>query len=226
MSWKRSGRREVRKVRHYFCSGNPNFFTKSLLEFSRLPSSTLVSNVIETPFLSNPLCSSARRSFRFCIPDEWFRRPKSRPVTSTSLESSESKVEQLADLEKSEEKDESTDDEGTAKQQKVVQTPRPHNEEHNPPDWRSSLSQGRLSNLFDGLLGNPPSTSFKISAPERVNVSEPKLVEHHTGSSGAGNSSGYSEESGTEEPDSMEFERMLVRSSGAVFPDIVANSMI
>jgi diaphanous 1 len=200
---------------YYYSNGDLKLFAESLLEFSRLPASTLISNIVESPFASNPFCSSARRSFRFCIPDEWFRRSKTRPATSTPLESSETTNKRLAESEE----DRSTDDEGTAKQQKVAQAPRSHNDERDSPDWRSSLSQRRPSNLFDSLLGNSPSVSLKrastISTHERVNVSEPTLVEHHTGSSGAGNGCGDSEESETE-PDSTEFEKMLVCISDAI----------
>jgi diaphanous 1 len=131
-------------------------------------------------------------------------------------------IEQLA----ASEEDRSADDEGTAKQQKVVQASRPCNDERDSPDWRSSLSQRRLSNLFDSLLGNPSSVSPKrasaISTPERVNVSEPILVDHHTGSSGAGNGCWDSEESETG-PDSIEFEKMLVRISGAILQPVIAH---
>jgi len=185
---------------------------ESAEEFSRLPASSLVSSVIETPFASNPFHSSAPRTFRFCIPDEWFRRSKPRHLTSTSLEPSESTIKRLADLEALDDEG-STNGEDTAKQPKLVQTPRPHHECRDSPDWRSSLSQSRLPNLFDGLLSDQPSASVKrpntMLAPERVNVSEPKLMEHHSGSSAAGSSFGDSERSEAEEPNNAEFEQML-----------------
>lgn len=111
--------------------------------------------------------------------------------------------------------DDSTDGEGTAKQQKLIQTPRLHDERRDSPDWRNSFSKSRLPNLFDGWLSNAPSTSPKrasiTSLPERLIVSEPKLVEHPTGSSGAESDCGDSENIEIEEPDAAEFEQMLVR---------------
>jgi hypothetical protein len=112
--------------------------------------------------------------------------------------------------------DDSTDGEGTAKQQRLIQTPHLHDEQRDPSD---SLSKSRLPNLFDGWLSNAPSTSPKrtsiISLPERLIVSEPKLVELPTSSSGAGNDYGDSENIEAEEPDAAEFEQMLVRLSRA-----------
>lgn len=203
-------------MRYYFWIANRNF-DKLPIESSRLPASSLVSSVIETPFASNPFHSSARRSIRFCIPDEWFRRSKSRHVTSTSHSQSESTNKLLADLDAAD-CEGSSDGEDTAKQQKV-QTLLPHNERRDSADWRSSLSQSRLSSLFDGWPNNPPSMSpnptSAVFSHERVNVSEPKLVENHTGRSGA--SIGY-EENEMEEPSSAEFEQMLVRLSRGLFP--------
>jgi len=122
----------------------------------------------------------------------------------------------LADLESSDD-DDSTDSEGTAKQQKVTQAQGPRDERRDSPDWRNSLSQSRLSSLFDGWLGNPPATSTKHThinfSSEHVNVSEPKLVELHTRSSFG---DGDSEDNVMEEPDYEEFEQMLVRLSISV----------
>jgi hypothetical protein len=123
---------------------------------------------------------------------------------------------------------ESTDGEDTAKQQKLVQPPHPHNK-RDSPEWRSSLSQNRLSTLFDAWSNNTQSTSPKrvstVFTSERVSVSEPKLVEHHTGSSGAGSGHGNFENSETEEPDSAEFEQMLVRLQYKfLFPNNLAHT--
>jgi hypothetical protein len=71
-----------------------------------------------------------------------------------------------------------------------------------------------LSSLFDGWLSTPASTSptraNTMSASERVNVSEPKLVEHRTGDTHSLNDGDPTRESDGEEPDTTAFEQMLV----------------
>lgn len=169
--------------------------------------------MIETPFATNPFRSSAQRSFRFCIPDEWFRRSKPRSVSSASLEPSESTIKQYAELQGSEAEG-SSDGEDTAKARKSDQIRRPENERRDSPDWRSSLSQSRLSNLFEGWGNSPGSNSTArgsvVFPPERINVSEPKLVEHRTGSGEPVNTDHGPAEDNEAEPDRDEFEQMLV----------------
>lgn len=178
------------------------------IEFSRLPNSVLISNVIESS-TSNPFQSSTSQGFRFCVPEEWFRRSKSR-VTALPLLPSQSTTKHMIGSDE----DASTEDEGTAKQQRLTEMPHPLNERRDP-DWLSSLSQSRLSNLFDGWLSTSASTSptraNTMFASDRINVSEPKLVEHRTGDArslnGDGDPTGDSE---GEEPDTATFEQMLV----------------
>lgn len=174
-----------------------------LKEFLRLPNSILVSNVIGSPLTSNPFqSSSAWRSFRFCVPDEWFHRSKSH-LPAFLLVPSQSTLRHLA----SEDEGTSPEDEGTAKQQKFPN-------ERRDPDWLSSLSQSRLSRLFDGWLSTPASTSPTrtnlMSASDRVNVSEPKLIEHLTGDTYSLNDGDSTGESNGEEPFTAAFEQMLV----------------
>lgn len=165
-----------------------------------------MSATIETPLTPNPFRPSAQRNFRFCVPDEWYRRSKSRIVPTTSVGPSESTLKQAANLGKYDEA-ESSEGEDTAK---IKITQRPHNERRDSPDWRSSLSQARLSSLFEGWGNTTPSQASKRDSfsPERVSVSEPKLVQQFTGGS---RSDPGSEVSESAEPDSAEFEALLVR---------------
>ncbi|KAJ6583786.1 hypothetical protein B0H10DRAFT_2168123 [Mycena sp. CBHHK59/15] len=145
---------------------------------SRLPRSSLISNVVGFPFSDNALSSSAHRSFRFCVPDEWYRRSKSRNLSSASTEPSESTIRRLASLQETEEEDE--EDEGTAKLNDTV-SPRA-----SAAEGASSATQNRLSTMFDGWLrGSPvtPSRSSVVFSPDNRKsvVSEPKLVPHFTG---------------------------------------------
>lgn len=102
-------------------------------------------------------------------------------MSTTSFETSESTLKRLGSLEESDEEDE---DDGTAK------ADRPNTPPAGTADWRGSLSQNRLTSLFDGWL-RPASPTLPnklhhnaISLPpgKRKSVSEPKLVDQHTGS--------------------------------------------
>ncbi|KAJ7490265.1 armadillo-type protein [Mycena galericulata] len=169
---------------------------------SRLPKSSLMFNVVGFPFSPNPLSSSARRTFRFCVPDEWYRRSKSRSLSSTSIEPSESTIRQLASLQ--EEEDE--DDEGTAK---LNDTASP---QASATDEAGSPAQNRLSTMFEGWFSSPaapPRTSVVLASDSRKSiVSEPKLVPHFTGGGlGGGETDGAGDDS--ESIDEAAFEAML-----------------
>lgn len=176
------------------------------LEVSRLSMSSLVYSIVGAPYAPNPLASAAKRVIRICVPDEWYRRSKSRNVSTASFEPSESTIRRLAALQESDEDDE---DEGTAKLSTASDS-RPSSTV--TADWRGSLSQNRLSSLFDGWLGPASPTSPNrnitfITADNRKSVSEPMLVEHSIGRHRANSNV-------TDEPvegvDEVDFENMLV----------------
>ncbi|KAJ6515515.1 hypothetical protein C8R45DRAFT_809608 [Mycena sanguinolenta] len=143
-------------------------------ESSRLPRSSLIFSIIGFPFSANPLSSSAKRSFRFCVPDEWYRRSKSRGLSSTSSEPSESTIRNLASLQE-EEDEEDEEGEGTAK----LNDPAPPRS-----NGGGEAAQNRLSMMFDGWLGGSRAIPNRNSVVENRKsvVSEPKLVPHFTGS--------------------------------------------
>lgn len=173
-------------------------------ESTRLSSDASMSDVIERPTKSNPFGSSAIRSFRICIPDEWFRRSKSRSTSSasSSYAPSEDTVRRLESLQESDE--ESEEEGGTAKMKES--SPSPSKSSFVAPnDWRSSISQSRLSSMFESWM-HPTTSADPPSTPEKKVVSEPKLVE-----SRSGDQIDHSTPSNGNDADS-EFEQMLVRS--------------
>ena len=77
-----------------------------------------------------------------------------------------------------------------------------------PNDWRSSISQNRLSSMFDSWM-RPSSPVVGISSPERKLVSEPKPMLPKVASSPTGITP-LGDLEGTEY---TEFEQLLVRFS-------------
>lgn len=167
----------------------------------------MVADILDTPLKSFPASSSASRSFRLCIPDAWYRRSRSRSNSSASVGPSEDTFRRLEDLQESD--DESEEGDGTAKQKE----PPLQTAGAGTTDWRSSISQNRLSSMFDSWIH--PSTSVgSVSIPREkkvVSVSEPKLVAQHTG--GSFTSEPVSDLSSIDSDasvDGTEFEEMLV----------------
>ena len=154
--------------------------------------------------------AKATRFFRFSVPDEWYRRSRSRPTSSLSLDQSESSTEASHDMGTSEEED----GDGTAKQSRasaVSDASPPPKVKSESADWRQSLSQGRLSSVFESWLRpstpTSPTRTTNNFTPERMSVSEPKLLER----------TGESDTSDTNNDDAVEadldmgdFELMLV----------------
>lgn len=176
----------------------------------RLDSSVAVSQVIDAPFGPNTFPSRTRvnRIIRICVPDEWYRRSKSR-LSSAALDNN--------DTLKAGNRDSAGDDEeeggGTAKQNNVASV-----STSKSADPRQA---NRLSSIFDGWLpgGVTPASpalanavagdrsSFNVSKP--VPVLEPQKT-------GLGMS--MSDESeGDEANDVADFERMLVSDARELF---------
>ncbi|KAF8443028.1 hypothetical protein L210DRAFT_3153707 [Boletus edulis BED1] len=112
-------------------------------------------------------------SFRFCVPDQWFRR-KPRSTSTQSRSTTDSSAEE---------------GESTAKQSKLsagssmaFQTaPIPGS-----PEWRGSVAQSRLTSLLAcWSQPAPAATSAVVATPtgSRKSVSEPLLVQQNTGGS-------------------------------------------
>ena len=128
--------------------------------------------------------AKARRSFRFSVPDEWYRRSRPRSTSSVSLEPSEATMKAIQGMGMLEEEED--DGDGTAKQgntRPASDCSPPSNT--TPTDWRQSLSQARLSSVFESWLRpstpTSPSRAPKSSTSERISVSEPKLMERTDG---------------------------------------------
>ena len=146
-------------------------------------------------------------SYRFCVPDEWYRRSRTRTLSSGSLTPSEATIRRLADLEESEEdEEESAEGEGTAKAQVAATQSSPTSSPGNSPgssgDWRGTFSQARLSTMFEGWLPSAPAPVAPIESPTQskrisVSVSEPIPVP--------------AEPAESESDDLNEFEEMMVK---------------
>jgi len=122
---------------------------------------------------------TAKRQFRFCVPDEWYRRSKSKGLSPTARPS-ESTIRRLAALQEEQDDDEDND-EGTAKIGSPNVSPSQQNSSKTM-EQRGLVTQGRLSSIFDGWLKptSPTSssrTSAVISSQNRKSVSEPMLVD-------------------------------------------------
>lgn len=181
--------------------------SQTLTESSRIPFNTNLSTILEAPFKANPLEPSASRYFRFCVPDEWYRRSRSRSSSTASFEPSEDTVKRLASLQESEEEGEDEGaDSGTAKlgQSSSAGASSSIKPFIPPNDWRSSLSQNRLSSMFESWI-RPTSPVAGLSSPERKTVSEPKPMTKL-----ASSSSGTTTVSDLEGVEYTEFEQMLV----------------
>ena len=118
-------------------------------------------------------------SYRFCVPDEWYRRSRTRTLSSGSLTPSDATIRRLVDLQESEEEDEEepAEGEGTAKVQAAVNQP-PTISPSKTGDWRGTFSQARLSTMFEGWLPSSPMPAAPAESPVKnkrtsVSVSEP-----------------------------------------------------
>jgi len=152
--------------------------------------------------------AKARRSFRVSVPDEWYRRSRPRSTSSLSVEPSESTVKAALDIDTEEE-----EGDGTAKQaiaSAAVSDVSPPSKTKSA-DWRQSLSQGRLSSVFEGWLRpstpTSPTREGKSFAPERMSVSEPKLLGRTSEDAGSHTSHADAVEA---ELNMNDFEQMLV----------------
>ena len=160
--------------------------------------------------------AKARRCFRFSVPDEWYRRSQPRSTSSMSLEPSESTIKAVQEMEASEEEEDAG---GTAKQipappaskVSVASSAKPSS---TSTEWRQSLSQARFSSVFDSWLRSPtppsPPRVTKVSTPERMSVSEPKLMGRTNGDALSQTSQ---DDSGDDVMDTNEFEQLLVCSN-------------
>jgi diaphanous 1 len=152
--------------------------------------------------------AKATRFFRFSVPDEWYRRSRPRSTSSMSYEPSDSTIKASQDTETSEE-----DGDGTAKQANTsALSDISPSSKTKSADWRQSLSQGRLSSVFEGWLRPSTPTSprtAKTSTLERMSVSEPKLMERANGDVG---SDASSVDAAEVDLDTDDFAQMLVRA--------------
>jgi diaphanous 1 len=150
-----------------------------------LPYDSVLYEILAFPYTVNPFTRKAKRTFRFCIPEEWFRRPDHPKGKSRNREANT-----LDDKNDSE-------GEGTAK---AIQYPAGVPVQGTIE--KDLMPQNTLSSIFTGFL-RPMSPDGSIeSSTKRKTVSEPVLVKQHTGSSMQSTEDGSI--------DSNAFEAMLV----------------
>ncbi|THH12248.1 hypothetical protein EW145_g96 [Phellinidium pouzarii] len=171
-----------------------NWVDKADSHTRRLNTDLTISSVLES-LPNNSYETSASRTFTFCVPDEWYRRPDSHVV---SMAPSESTLRRLEELENEE-------GEGTAKQVKPPSSPSsPLARRSGSPDSSGTFSSRRFSSIFDGWLGSS-STSSPIQEDEsqrkRPVVSEPLSIDRRTSAS-----SDSEHESSSDDED---FEKMI-----------------
>ena len=175
-----------------------------------LPQEALFYDLFHSFDRPSTFSAKARRSCRLSVPDEWYRRSRPRPTSSLSLDQSDSSTEASHDKEISEE-----DGDGTAKQLRasaVSDASSSSKVKSESADWRQSLSQGRLSSVFESWLRpstpTSPTRTVKNFTPERMSVSEPKLLERTGGESDASDTN--SVDAVEADLDMGDFEQMLV----------------
>ena len=155
---KRCGLMGIEKVRFNSC--HCSRLDNTLIESSKLPHTSVLYEILAFPYTVNPFTRKAKRTFRFCIPEEWFRRPDDLKGRSKNREANN-----LDDKNDSE-------GEGTAK---AIQ--------HPATIEKDSMPQNTLSSILTGFL-RPMSPDNSVgSSTKRKTVSEPVLMEQHTGSS-------------------------------------------
>jgi len=161
------------------------------------------------------------RHFRFCVPDEWYRRSKSRNV-SPAPGPSESTIRRLAALQESEEDDaeeeEEEEGEGTAKL--GASNPSLETDTKKTVEQRGLVTQARLSNMFENwLYPSSPNSSTRSSAvftpDNRKSVSEPRLMDAASPNIISKRNSSDASEDESEDDFDTSFEEMLV--SGCYF---------
>ena len=146
--------------------------------FSRLPVTSVVFNFTGFPFSPNPFKSTAGRKFRICVPDEWYRRTKSHSIPPAPAPS-DSTIKRLAAMQSDKESSDE-EGEGTAKLGDQMTSPRRQNSTKDD-EQHGLVTQGRLSNLFEGWISQSPTSPSRNSAnftpDNRKSVSEPRLVD-------------------------------------------------
>lgn len=171
---------------------------------TRLSPSVDFSEMLEAARKGSPTTTPI---YRFCVPDEWYRRSRTRTLSTGSLTPSEATIKRLADLEESEEEDEeeSAEGEGTAKAQ-AVGPQSPASSPRKSGDWKGTFSQARLSTMFEGWLPSSPTPAAPVESSTQkkrtsVSVSDPIPVR--------------AEIAEYDSDDLSEFEEMMVRSSNS-----------
>ncbi len=110
--------------------------------------------------------------YRFCVPDEWYRRPSRIAPSKSSFKPTEETLKRLSELD-----DDDSDGENTAKQKRNgngASAPQsPISDRSASPSSLGTFSSARLSTMFGSWLGSPSSQQELTFEGERRLVSEP-----------------------------------------------------
>lgn len=135
-------------------------------------------------------------SYRFCVPDEWYRRPSRIAPSKSSFKPTEETLKRLSELD-----DDDSEGENTAKQKRNgngASVPNsPVTDSSASPGSSGTFSSARLSTMFGSWLGSSSSQDL-MNEEERCLVSEPIVMDNN--GRGPGGS-----------VDEDDFERMIVR---------------
>jgi len=152
----------------------------TIIGISRLPATTHLFDVIQFPFSANPFKSTAKRHFRFCVPDEWYRRSKPRSVSRPAAPS-EATIKRLAALQESEDE---VDDEGDGTAKLDAKVTPSLQDTATAVEQRGLVTQGRLSSVFESWLrptsiasqSRPSASEYRKSVSEPKPASEPHVI--------------------------------------------------
>lgn len=133
---------------------------------TRVSNSAILSHVLETPLKASP-STGAQRHIRICVPDEWYRRAKSRSLSLTPLES-DGPQQDTSTLSED-------DNEGTEKQR-----PKASSVQRVSQDTQQARQSSRFS-LFEGwgTITSPPASTRPLSqvlTGDRSSISVPVAV--------------------------------------------------
>lgn len=113
--------------------------------------------------------------YRFCVPDEWYRRPSRIAPSKPSFKPTEETLKRLSELD-----DEDSEGENTAKQKRnsiIASGPQsPTSDKSNSPSSSGTFSSARLSTMFGSWLGS--TSSQELANEERRLVSEPIAMDN------------------------------------------------
>ncbi|KAG8880257.1 hypothetical protein FRB97_000969 [Tulasnella sp. 331] len=162
-----------------------------------------ITSLASNASISPRLTQRPSHTFRLVVPDDWYRRSKSRSISSSlSLADDYSSSQDIP------EDDDEEEGGGTAKAVNLATLGTPTNSGPGSPQSPSKASQGRLSSIFDSWRGSirPPTSLPLEPTNSRLSVSDP--VPLMAAVTGVAITFGK-EESNEDDVEAADFERMM-----------------